>query len=77
MAVRSLSKVSDAVRNTLVVACRVEVALERLKSQLHELQFDEEQADFAKDLEVLRQEVVVAISNSKESSNAESLRDEL
>lgn len=77
MAVRSLSKVSDSVRKTLVVACQVEVTLERLKSQLHDLQEDEDQADFAKDLEVLRQEVVVSISNSKEPSNAESLRDEL
>ncbi|KAG0621221.1 hypothetical protein M758_3G002500 [Ceratodon purpureus] len=76
MAVRSLSKVSDSVRNTLVVACRVEVTLERLKSQLHELQEHEDQADFARDLEVLRQEVLISISKS-EPSNAESLKDEL
>lgn len=54
MAVRSLSRVSDTVRKTLVVTCRVEVTLERLKSQLHELQGDEDQADFARDLGEVR-----------------------
>lgn len=73
MAVRTLSDVSDAVRRTLVNECRVEDILERLRLQLHALQENEDKADFAKDLEALRQEVVDSISNLKESS----LRDEL
>lgn len=77
MAVRTLSEVSDTVRKTLVIECRVEDVLEKMRLQLHELQENDDQADFARDIEVLRQEVVASISNSKDPSKADSLRDEL
>jgi len=77
MAVRTLSEVSDTVRKTLVKECRVADILEKMRLQLHELQENEDQADFARDLEVLRQDVVDSISNSKDPSSAESFRDEL
>lgn len=49
MAIRSLSNVSNRIRKTLVNVCGVENTLKKLKSQLHELHQDVDQADFARD----------------------------
>lgn len=77
LAVQSLSKVSRGVQQLLIDTCQIEATLERMKLQLHELLKDPEQADFARDLEDVRQEVVSIILVANQQSNVEDLKDEL
>lgn len=77
MAVQSLSKVSRGVQRLLIDTCQIEATLERMKHQLHELLKDPDQADFARDLEDVRQEVVSIILVANQQSNVEDLKDEL
>jgi hypothetical protein len=78
MAIRSLFGVSDAVREKIIGSCNLSAALERVKLQLHDAMKDTNQADFAKDLETIRQEVVDSVEEySRRQSNEAQVHNEL
>lgn len=77
MAVQSLVKVSHIVQDMLIEACHIEAALERAKVQLHGLLQDAERSDFAKDLEIVRQELASSILDTSQHGNVQNLKDEL
>eukprot|EP00249_Psilotum_nudum_P007864 c20874_g1_i1 orf=416-1690(+) len=57
MALRSLGQLNNATQKVLKESCQVKAALEKMRIQLEELIHDEDQADFARDMESLRQQV--------------------
>ncbi len=78
MAIRSLFGVSDAVREKIIGSCNLSAALEQVKLQLHDAMKDTNQADFAKDLETIRQEVVDSVEEySRRQSNEAQVHNEL
>jgi hypothetical protein len=77
MALRSLISLNSTLCERLQTVGQADAALERLRIRYKALILDPEMEEYAKDLEVLREEVAEAISaSSKDSKTSNSLQDE-